>query len=141
MNKVFLTGRLTKENELKYTTTNISVLQNSIAVKNDYKNSNGECETQFLNLVFWRNNAEFIYKYTKKGSKIAVEGKLQTRNYDKSDGTKGYITEVVVEHTEILDSFKKEENTQETTSIKIEDVDRDPFAEFGEQVDMDNFLD
>lgn len=145
MNKVILSGNLCKDIELKYTTTNNKpVVQNSIAVRNDFKNQNGDYESQFINIVVWNKTAEFLSQYASKGSKILVEGRLTNRSYDKQDGTKGYITEVVVEKIELLNTKKQEtsetqEDTQDTTQ---EPEYNDPFAEYGETVELDdNFLD
>ena len=141
MNKVILSGNLCKGNELRYTTSNVAVLQNTIAVKNDFKNANGEYESQFINFVAYRNNAEFLNKYASKGSKVLLEGKLNTRNYDDKDGNKRYVTEVIVDKAELLGS----KPTQEKQEVKPSDFateEKDPFEAFGEQVSIDdNFLD
>lgn len=109
MNKVILIGNICHNMEIRYTANNVAVLQNSIAVRNDFKNANGEYESEFVNIVVWKQTAEFLNKYASKGSKIAVEGRLTTRNYEKQDGTKGYVTEVVAEKVELLGN-KKEDN-------------------------------
>jgi single-strand DNA-binding protein len=134
MNKVILNGNLCKDIELKYTQNNIAVVSNTIAVKNDFKNAKGETESQFINFVVYRNNAEFLKKYAAKGSKVLLEGRLNNRSYDKQDGTKAYITEVVVERIELLGN-KPVETKQEQTK------EEDPFAVFGNTVEVnDNFL-
>ena len=108
MNKVILSGNLCKEIELRFTTNNIAVLQNTVAVKNDFKNANGEYESEFINIVVWRQTAEFLSKYASKGSKVLVEGRLTNRSYEKQDGTKGYVTEVVAEKVELLGNRKED---------------------------------
>lgn len=128
MNKIILSGNLCKDIELKYTNNNKAVMQNTLAVKNDFKNANGEYESQFINLVVWSNNAEYLKNYASKGSKVLVEGKLTNRSYDKTDGTKAYITEVVVEKVELLSSTNKNVAKQETQ-------ESDPFKEFGEEIE------
>lgn len=147
MNKIILVGNLCKDIELRYTTSNVPVLQNTIAVRNDFKNADGEYNSEFINIVVWRQTAEFLNKYAAKGSKVLVEGRLTNRSYDKQDGTKGYITEVVAEKVELLDA-KKEENAsnkkqdapvqEKTNSEILKDVmqDKDPFAEFGQEVQI-----
>lgn len=138
MNKVILSGNLCQNLGLKYTTSNISVCQNTIAVKNDFKNNNGEYESQFINFVAYRNNAEYLCKYANKGSKVLIEGKLQIRNYDDKDGNKRYVTEVIVDKAEVLDGRKKEEKVEP----QKEDINEDPFENFGSQISIDdNFLD
>lgn len=130
MNKIILSGNLCKDVELKSTTSGISVLQNTVAVKNDFKNANGEYDSEFINIVVWRQTAEFLSKYASKGSKVLVEGRLTTRSYDKQDGTKGYVTEVQAEKVELLDSRKedKSENNQQKPS-----AESDPYSTFGKE--------
>ena len=132
MNKVILTGNLVKECVLRYTNSNKAVLQNTIAVRNDFKNANGEYESQFINIEVWEKTAEFLNKYAGKGSKILIEGKLVNRNYTAQDGTKKYNTNVAVEKVELLDTKKdasKETKTQEEQRI-LNEVINDPFEEY-----------
>lgn len=133
MNKVILTGNLCRDNEIKILTNNISVLQNTIAVRNDYKNSKGEYESQFINIVAYRNNAEFINKYTTKGSKILIEGKLNCRSYENKQNQKVYVTDVIVERVELIGT-KKIETNENSIETKENTVDEDPFKEFGNEV-------
>lgn len=134
MNKIIITGNLCKDIELRYTNSNIAVLQNTVAVKNDFKNANGECDSEFINIVVWRQTAEFLKKYADKGSKVLVEGRLTNRSYDKQDGTKGYITEVVAEKVELLDAKKKENATNEKQDASVQEKQGDPFKEFGSEI-------
>lgn len=141
MNKVILIGNICHNMEIRYTANNIAVLQNSIAVRNDFKNANGEYESEFLNIVAWKQTAEFLNKYANKGSKIAVEGRLTTRNYEKQDGTRGYITEVVAEKVELLES--KKQNTEIKTVNEAKEVNKLPddiYKKFGEEngIGIDN---
>ena len=131
MNKFIGIGRLTKEIELKQTTSGKTYMQNTIAIRNDYKNANGEYDSEYINVVFWGKMAEFLTQYATKGMRVAIEGRTTTRSYTKQDGTKGYITEIICNGVELLDSRKKEETTQ-TDSYDSYDTDVD--------VD-DNFLD
>lgn len=135
MNKFVGIGNICKDIELKSTNSGKYVLQNSIAIRNDYKNASGEYDSEFVNIVVWGNTAEYMQKYAHKGMKIAVEGRLQTRSYDKADGTKGHVTEVVCNNVELLERpVSKEENTVEQST--------DLFEEFGQTVEIDeNFLD
>ena len=91
MNKFIGIGRLTKSLELKYTITNKACVNFTIAVD---KLVNGVKEADFINCVAWEKQAENLVKYCHKGSKIAVDGSISTRTYDKEDGTKVYITEI-----------------------------------------------
>ena len=102
MNKVLLVGNLTKDPELTTTTNGISVCRFSIAVSRRYVGASGERETDFINIVVWRGQAENCHKYLKKGSKCGIVGTLQTRSYDAQDGSKRYVTEVSVDNVEFV---------------------------------------
>lgn len=96
LNKVVLMGRFTKDPELRATGTGTSVVSFALAVDRDFKGQNGERETDFINCVAWRNTAEFISRYFKKGSMAALEGSIQTRSWDNNEGKKSFATEVIV---------------------------------------------
>ena len=102
MNKVILIGNLTRDPELTTTTSGISICRFSLAVSRRFTNSEGERETDFINVVVWRNLADNCHKFLRKGSKAAVVGNIQTRSYDAQDGTKRYVTEVVAEEVEFV---------------------------------------
>ena len=104
MNKVILIGNLTKDPELTTTTSGISVCRFPVAVSRRFTNSEGERETDFINVVVWRNLADNCHKYLKKGSKAAVVGSIQTRSYEAQDGTKRYVTEIVADEVEFVGS-------------------------------------
>ncbi len=110
MNNINLIGRLTKAPELKQTASNTSVLTGTLAVNRTFKNQNGEREADFINIVAWRQTADIIAQYCGKGSQIGVTGRIQTRNYDNQQGQRVYVTEVVAEHVDLLDS--KNDNQQ-----------------------------
>lgn len=113
MNKVELIGRLTKTPELKTTASGIDYCNFTVAVNRRFKNANGDYEADFINCVAWRQQADFICKYFNKGDMIGLVGSIQTRNYDKDDGTKVYVTEVVVEEVHFCGS--KASNNNEAT--------------------------
>ena len=104
INRVVLTGRLTKDVELKATTSGLNVASFTIAVDGFTRdaNNNGVNQASFINCVAWNTQAKFVSTYCKKGSLVALEGRLQTRSYDRKDGTKAYVTEVVVDRVENL---------------------------------------
>ena len=79
-------------------------------MRNDFKNKDGEYDTEFINFSAWGTTAEYLKKYAKKGNKVLIEGRIATRSYDKQDGSKAYITEVIAEKVELL-TYKKEETT------------------------------
>lgn len=104
INNVVLVGRMTKEAELRYTPSNIAVATFTLAVNRDYKGENGEREADFINVVLWRQTAENLANWTKKGSLVGVTGRIQTRNYDNQQGQRVYVTEVVAERFQLLES-------------------------------------
>jgi single-strand DNA-binding protein len=109
MNKAFLMGRLTRDPELRTTTQNrTSVCTFSIAIDRRFQKPGEEKQTDFINCVAWRQQAEFVQKYFHKGSKILVIGSIQTRKYDDKEGRKQTVTEVVVDEVEFVDSKRAE---------------------------------
>ena len=171
MNKAILIGRLTRDPELRYTSSNRAVCQFTVAIDRPFTNqASGQREADFINVVAWDRTGENVGKYMTKGRLIAVEGRIQTRNYDNNEGRKVYVTEVIASNVQFLESrngatnnngfdsmpeppqertpydFAEEqpspekETPKENTTIDIED-DKDPFASFGEQVEIsDNDL-
>jgi len=128
MNKVILIGNLTKDPELTSTTGGVSVTRFTVAVTRRFKNSEGEYESDFINCVAWRNTAEFVQKYFKKGQKLAVTGSIQTRSYDAQDGTKRYVTEVVAEEVEFVEkrgSGSGDNDGKERVIDKLEPIEDD----------------
>lgn len=124
MNKAIIIGNLTKDPELTQTTSGISVCRFSLAVSRKFTNAEGERETDFLNIVVWRNLAENCAKYLKKGSKAAVTGSIQTRSYDAQDGSKRYVTEIVAEEVEFVGAKMTGAETREEVS-KLEPISDD----------------
>ena len=110
MNKVILIGRLTRDPELRYTGSNTPVATFSLAVNRSFTNQNGEREADFINCVVWRKLAETVKNYLSQGSQVAVEGRIQTRNYDDQNGQRRYVTEVVVENIDFVGT--KRDNSQ-----------------------------
>jgi single-strand DNA-binding protein len=150
MNKVLLVGRLVRDPELRQTSNNIPVAQFSIAVNRAYTPKDGERQADFINCVAWRAQAENLAKYMKKGSMIGVEGQIQTRNYEDQGGVKRYITEVVCDSIEFLESksatrssdFERFDdinpyNTPKTTEAK-KPQQEDPFKDIGGDFDITN---
>ena len=124
MNKVIIIGRNTKDIELKQTTAGTSAVEFSIAVKRNFKSANGEYESDFVNCVAFKNTAELISRYVNKGDMVCVVGRIQTRSYTNKEGRKIYVTEIVVEEVEFLQSKKQEAEAQ--PEPQWEEVD--PFA-------------
>lgn len=101
MNKVFLIGNLTRDPELRTTSNGIAVCTFTLAVSRRFKNANGANDTDFLNVVVWRAQADSCAKYLKKGSKAAVSGSIQTRSYEV-EGQKRYATDIVADEVQFL---------------------------------------
>ena len=146
MNKVILIGRMTKDPEMRTTTSGIANTTFSIAVQRTFTNQNGEREADFINCVSWRKQAENIAKYCAKGSQVAVEGRIQTRSYDHQDGTKRYVTEVLADNVTFLGSKGSNSNTSfsnesefnnvDNSDIQTTDITEDPFKDFGSEVEL-----
>ena len=170
MNKAILIGRLTRDPELRYTSSNRAVCQFTIAIDRPFtSNATGQREADFINVVVWDKTAENVGKYMSKGRLIAVEGRIQTRNYDNNEGKKVYVTEVVATNVQFLESKNATSNSNgngfdsmpeppmekspydfgndtpvsnsnnSANTMNIDD--NDPFAAFGEQEEIsDNDL-
>lgn len=112
LNNVSLVGRLTKDAELKYTPSNQAVATFTLAVNRNYKSQNGEREADFINCVIWRQQAENLANWCKKGALIGITGRIQTRSYENQQGQRVYVTEVVAEQFQLLESRKDRETGQ-----------------------------
>lgn len=104
INSTVLVGRLTRDPELKYTDNNIAVASFSLAVNRNFKDANGEREADFINCVIWRQQAENLANWAKKGALIGITGRIQTRSYENQQGQRVYVTEVVAENFQMLES-------------------------------------
>ena len=156
MNKVILIGRLTRDPELRTIASGNATTSFTVAVNRNFTNQNGEREADFINCVAWRKQAENVAKYCTKGSQVAVEGRIQTRNYDAQDGTKRYVTEVIADNVTFLNSraggSQIPESSSSTSSytannavpnngmanndIVTADLDMDPYAAMGNEVSL-----
>lgn len=124
MNKFIGIGRNTKDGELRTSESNINIYNNSLAMTNNFKNKDGNYDSEFINYVAYRQIADYLNKYSKKGSLISIEGRLHTRSYDDKDKVKRYVTEVIVENANVLERKKEETQTAQeepqATQIDIE---------------------
>ena len=137
MNKAIIIGRLTKDPEMRTTTSGVNSTTFTVAVSRNYTGANGERETDFLNCVAWRKQAENIAKYCTKGTQVAVEGRIQTRSYDAQDGTKRYVTEIIADNVTFLStkgSASSADNNFVGEDGATTDISEDPFKDFGEEV-------
>ena len=157
MNKVILIGRLTRDPEMRTTPSGVATTSFSIAVQRNYANAQGDREADFINCVAWRKQAENIAKYCTKGSQVAVDGRIQTRNYDAQDGTKRYVTEGIADNVTFLggrsgsgesssyaaNNYNNVSNVNDSMSsnnfggsndIVTTDLSEDPYANMGSEV-------
>lgn len=112
INNVVLVGRMTKDVELRYTPSNQAVATFTLAVNRNFKNQNGEREADFINCVMWRQQAENIANWAKKGTLIGITGRIQTRNYENQQGQRVYVTEVAAETFQVMESRKDQQGGQ-----------------------------
>lgn len=108
INQVTLVGRLTKDPELKITQDGIAVANVTLAVSRNFKNSNGEVETDFVQCTLWRKTAENTVQYCRKGTIVGITGRIQTRSYENHEGRKIYVTDVVADNVRFLSSKPQE---------------------------------
>lgn len=121
LNRAILMGRITKSPELKTTPNGVPVIQISIAVDRDYTPKGQEKQTDFINVVAWRNTAEFIAKYFEKGQLIALTGSIQTRSYTDNQGNKRSVTEVIADQVYFCGG--KNDNKKEKPSFDENDFE------------------
>ncbi len=159
MNNVTLVGRLTKDPELRTISTGNTTCSFTVAVSRQFTNANGERETDFINIVAFQKQAENIKKYVTKGSLVAVDGRIQTRNYEDKDGKRVYVTEILANNISFLDSKGTNTSSNDFNSLpeppredsvssssnmnnmETVSVDKDPFEAFGDSIEIsDNDL-
>lgn len=122
LNKFLGIGRNTKDGEYRTSDNDLKIYANTLAITNNFKNKNGNYDSEFINYVAYRNTAEYLSKYSSKGTMIQIEGRVHTRSYEK-DNEKKYITEIIVENASVLERSPEkkkediiEEIPQNTTS-------------------------
>lgn len=134
LNRVVLVGRLTKDPELKYTPNGVAVANFTLAVNRPFSNQQGEKETDFINVVVWRKLAENVANFLKKGSLAGVDGRVQTRSYDNSQGQKVYVTEVMAESVQFLEPKGQQQSKPQEPQKNT--FNADPFANDDTPIDI-----
>lgn len=124
INNVVLVGRIVREPELRYTPQNTAVATFTLAVNRRFKNAQGEREADFINCVIWRQPAENLANWAKKGTLVGITGSIQVRNYENKEGQRVYVTEVLAENFQMLESNSNKTEKGKTKSNQ----DKDPFA-------------
>lgn len=115
INNVTLVGRLTRDPELRHTTSNVAVATFNLAVNRNFKGANGEREADFINCMIWRKQAELFADWCKKGNLVGITGRIQTRSYDNQQGQRIYVTEVVAE---TFQQLEKRDNSANQSNIE-----------------------
>ena len=129
LNRIILMGRLTRDPELRRTSSGTAVTSFSLAVDRDFKSQSGEKETDFIDIVAWRNTAEFVSKYFTKGRMAVVEGRLQLRDWKDKDGNSRRSAEVVAEHVYFGDSKQRSESDTLSASGDFREIPEDEEGE------------
>lgn len=138
INRTILVGRLTRDPELRYTTSGAAVATFTVAVNRQFTNQQGEREADFISCVIWRKAAENFANFTHKGSLVGVDGRIQTRNYENQQGQRVYVTEVVVENFSLLETKAQSQshnngapsydNNQPTNAPQSSSANENPFG-------------
>jgi len=139
INKTILMGRLVADPELKQTASNIAVCKFTIAINRPFvPKDGGERQSDFINIVVWRNTAEFVSKYFSKGKMIIVEGALRNNNYTDSNGVKHYAIEVHADNVSFGENKKSDDTEQkqqkQESKADVPDFDLSEFEELGGDV-------
>ena len=129
MNKVMITGRLCQDVELKQSTGGKSVVTNSVAVKRDYKNAQGEYESDFINIVVWGQQAEYLKKYANKGDRVEIVGRWTVRKYQTQQGENRTVNECTVESITALGRQQKQENNTYIPEAYTQPHNEESFAD------------
>ncbi|GEK28882.1 single-strand binding protein [Furfurilactobacillus siliginis] len=127
INRAVLTGRLTRDPEVRYTQSGTAVATFILAVDRQFTNQQGQREADFINCVVWRKSAENFANFTHKGFLVGIEGRIQTRNYDNKQGQKVYVTEVVVENFALLEPRTQGNESQDAQQTQNTSSAADPF--------------
>lgn len=138
MNCVLLIGRIVGKLELKEINNDKKVLNLTIVVKRDYKNQNGEYESDFINTQVWNKQAENLIKYCKKGDLISLEGRIKTESYQNNEGKKVYNTYILCEKVRFLQT-KKEKNDnlpKQEENVRNNEIEVNPFEEFANEIEI-----
>ena len=141
LNRVVLVGRMVADPELKYTQQGTAVANFRLAVNRPFKNKNGENEADFINCVVWRKPAENTAQYTSKGSLVGIDGRLQSRTYEDKDGKTVFVTEVVADSVQFLESRQSSNQSSQRQVDAYHNelgINNDPFKNDGEPIEIND---
>jgi|SRR5699024_10554227 len=154
MNRAVLVGRLTRDPDLRYTPSGVAVANFTLAVNRPFTNQQGERDADFINCVVWRRPAENLANYMKKGNLVGVDGRIQTRTYEDQDGKTVYVTEIVADSVQFLESrgssagqgsgsgagqqsyHQQNQNQNQQQSHNQNQQNDSPFSQDGEPIDI-----
>lgn len=147
LNRIVLIGRLVKAPELRYASTGTAIANFTLAVNRPFSNQQGEREADFINCVVFRKPAENVANYLTKGSLAGIDGRLQTRSYEGQEGKRVFVTEVICDSVQFLDSKGANKSDNQTTNTNTPNKDKnasqgqtsannDPFANDGKPIDL-----
>ena len=138
INRVILVGRLTKDPEYRQTPSEVSVATFTLAVNRSFTNSQGEREADFINVVVFRKQAENVNKYLSKGSLAGVDGRIQSRNYENNEGRRVFITEVVADSVQFMDSKDSNQQNNQPQQQGQASTNNNPFSNKNADIDTDD---
>lgn len=127
LNKAILIGRLTKDPELRYTPNGVANCTFTLAIDRPFTNQQGDREADFIPVVTWRQLAETCANYLRRGKLVAVDGRIQVRHYENSEGKRSYVTEIVADNVRFLEPNKQSGGAQ-----------NDPFVDDGKPIEIDD---
>ncbi|WP_173918118.1 single-stranded DNA-binding protein [Halobacillus sp. Marseille-Q1614] len=151
LNRVVLVGRLTRDPDLRYTPNGVAVANFTIAVNRPFSSNSGDRDADFINCVVWRRAAENLANFMSKGSLVGVDGRLQSRSFDNQEGKRVFVTEVVADSVQFLESkggssqggggqqgsgFQPNQNQPSNNNFNNNNNNDDPFADKGEPIDI-----
>ena len=142
INRVILVGRLTRDPMLRKTQSGLSVATFTVACDRRFSGGNGQDrQTDFISSVAWRQSADFLGQYAHKGALVGVDGRIQTRNYDNASGQKVYVTEVVCDSVQLLESKSASENRSASMGYQPQNAGYAQANPFGDAAANDGFDD
>lgn len=139
MNRIILIGNLTRDGELRTMQSGTEVFNFTLAVRRDFKRDDGTFDVDYISCIAFNKTAENLAKFTQKGHKVGIEGRLQVSSYEKDDGSRTYKTDVVVDRFDLLTKKEdKEELNNHEVVAKVVNDDYDPFKEFADETAFDS---
>ena len=140
INRVILVGRLTKDPEYRQTQSGVNVATFTLAVNRSFTNSQGEREADFINVVVFRKQADNVNKYLSKGSLAGVDGRIQSRSYENNEGRRVFVTEVVADNVQFMDSKGSNQQNNQSQQQGQAPAGNNPFGNNNSTNDLDDSM-